>query len=144
MGKSDNKHIRSNFPVGYLANGYFNENGNLRKELIDEIAEKVAKSFGKRMTVNQLRKFYGYVKTMERVYCVSGLELDEERFVLEIAKLKAAVHYASSKKNSNQSVTKEFYKFVCMNINNIQNKKDIIEGFIPHFQAVVAYFTYYL
>ena len=126
-------------PQGYLREGYFSSDGHIREELLTTTAEAVAKSFGEafpKLTTGQLRRFYGHVKTAEKSYQYSG---DERKLVLDIKALASFVAEAQGKKK----VPREFYKFIKINTEKVQSDRDVLRGFMPHFQAAVGYFYYY-
>ena len=54
-------------PNGYLEGGYFDENGNLRPELLLQQAREVAEAIGDRKSIaySQLRRFYEHVRAAE-------------------------------------------------------------------------------
>lgn len=123
-------------PQEYLKNGYFDEEGYLKQELLTEMASKIAKQFGVKMNNSQLRKFYGHVKTAEQSYLYSG---DKRKFINDIKTLDSFVAEAKGK----VKVPEVFYDFIKTNVDTIDSVKDITKGLLPHFQAVVAYFTYH-
>lgn len=124
-----------NYPEGYLSNGYFTEDGHIKSELLMDNALSVADSFTRDMKYSQLRRFYTHVKTAEKAY---DFTKDKEKLIRDIQKMDSFVAEASKK----DKVTGPFYKFIRENVSAIKTKKDVLEGFIPHFQSVVAYFTY--
>ncbi|ABO50156.1 CRISPR-associated protein, Csm2 family [Desulforamulus reducens MI-1] len=123
-------------PDGYLSKGYFDDQGCLLEILLTETASKIAKSFGSNMNNSQLRRFYGHAKTAEKSYAFSG---DERKFINDIKALDSFVAEAKGK----DKVPQIFYDFINVNVAKANSLKDIKQGFLPHFQAVVAYFTYH-
>ncbi len=123
-------------PKDYLANGYFNEKKILNIDLIDKTAKLIAQLISDKMTSGQLRKFYGHAK---RIYnqIQNGAEFEE--LEVEIKKITAFVAEARGK----NKVGNDFYRFICINMSCIKDYDTFMKGFIPHFEAVVAYFTYY-
>lgn len=123
------------YPKGYLDKGYFDEDGYIRQELLRETAWTIAESFGRGLSNSQLRRFYGHVKTAEKSFLYSG---DEKKFINDIISLDHFVAESKGKGN----VPEQFYEFVHDNTSAVRTIKDIRKGLLPHFQAVVAYFTY--
>lgn len=124
---------------GYLKDGYFSSDGHIREDLLIDVAKRAAKSFGQgypKLTNGQLKRFYSHVKTAEKSYQYSG---DQEKLVLDIKTLNSFVAEAQGKKK----VPKEFYDFIRLNTEAVKSKKDVLKGFMPHFQAVVGYFSNY-
>lgn len=123
----------------YLKEGYFSSDGHIREELLTTAAQLAAKSFGRgfpKLTTGQLRRFYGHVKTAEKGYQYTG---DENKLVLDIKTLDSFVAEAQGKRK----VPKEFYDFIRLNAGAVKSRKDVMQGFMPHFQAVVGYFYHY-
>jgi CRISPR-associated protein Csm2 len=126
-------------PPGYLEGGYFDSSGHIKEELLTKAASGIAKDLGlgyPKMTNGQLRRFYGHVKTAEKAYYFHP---DQKKLVLDIKTLDSFVAEAQGK----GKVPKEFYQFIKKNIDTITNERDVLKGFLPHFQSVVAYFTYH-
>ncbi|MDY6827148.1 MAG: type III-A CRISPR-associated protein Csm2 [Bacillota bacterium] len=131
---SDNR--AGSFPQEYLKGGYFDQEGEIKTNLLVDTASRVAKSFGHGLTTGQLRRFYGHAKTAEKAFNYSQ---NEKKLINDIKVLDAFVAEAYGKEN----VPENFYKFININTSSIENSKDIIKGFLPHFQSVVAYHTYH-
>ncbi len=126
-------------PEGYLRDGYFSSDGHIREELLTAAAQAAAKSFGEgypKLTTGQLRRFYGHLKTAEKAYQFTG---DEKKLVLDIKTLDSFVAEAQGKKK----VPREFYNFIKKNADTVKSGKDVLQGFMPHFQAIVGYFCNY-
>jgi CRISPR-associated protein Csm2 len=124
-------------PPGYLEGGYFDESGHIRADLITSTASILAKNFGlgyTRLTNGQLRRFYGHAKTAEKAFHFSS---DEKKLVLDIKALESFVAEAKGK----DKVPEEFYMFIKKNTDIISDSKDVLKGFLPHFQAIVGFFT---
>ncbi len=134
--KSYQKSVKTGLPNGYLAQGYFDEEGYLLETLLTDTASKIAKNFGSYLNSSQLRRFYGHAKTAEKSYSFSG---DQKRFINDIKALDSFVAEARGK----DKVPQTFYDFIHTNVDKCCSVKDIKEGFLPHFQAVVAYFTFH-
>jgi len=120
----------------YLNKGYFDEEGVIWEELLTNTANAVAKSFGSNMNTSQIRKFYGHVRTAERAYSNHN---SDRKFINDIKVLDSFVSEAYAK----EKVTYGFYRFIRENVKTANSVNDIKKGFIPHFQAVLAYFTYH-
>ena len=126
-------------PVEYvhkLEKGYFDPKGHIWEEFITTTASIVAKSFGTKLKTHQLRRFYEHAKAAENRLRMTG---DWDAVNVDIKKLGPFVSEAKGKDKIPQS----FYDFVDKNIKAIKLQKDFEKGFMEHFQAVVAYFTYH-
>jgi CRISPR-associated protein Csm2 len=122
-------------PEGYLSKGYFDENGDLRPELVIGSAESVAKAFGSKFPNHQLRRYYNHAKEIE-----TRLETGTPFHALlpDILKL---IPFVSEAKGKNK-VPDSFFNFIKKNIELVKDEKAFVKGFMVHFEAVVAYFTY--
>lgn len=142
--KRQDQYEERSLPKGYLEGGYFelSQQGNekkLKKELVMDQAKELAKIFGRarpELKRNQLRKFYDYSRNMEE-----KLRLCKKFSLIETDILKLEAFAADAKSKGN--IPEIFYDFIKKNIECIKTEEDFTKGFIEHFQAVVAYFSYY-
>lgn len=121
------------FPPGYP--DYFDSDGILKCEYLTERAERIAQAFGNakpKLTPHQLRAFYQHVKRQQGAL-KNGRPFRE--VLVEICKLKPfAVERAQKDK-----IPTEFKEFICRNVDKVKDQKTLLDGFVEHFQAVVAY-----
>ena len=130
-------------PAGYLQGGYFDEKGNIKCDLLANIAEQVAKVLGDSgVTSTQLRGFFMQVRAIER-------RLGQTSFpevVPQIQKLKPlAANYVGRAKNEAERRGRPNLKlFIDRNGElAVRDEKNFKKGFIPHFESVVAYYKYH-
>jgi CRISPR type III-A-associated protein Csm2 len=130
-------------PQGYLQDGYFDDNGNIRCDLLTQTAEQVAKVLGRSgVTSTQLRRFFTQVRSIER-------ELGPKTFpklMPQIQSLQPAVaNYVGRGRNQQEREAREnFKRFIDCNVElATRNEKNFEKGFIPHFESVVAYYKYH-
>jgi CRISPR type III-A-associated protein Csm2 len=125
--------------------GYFTEKGVLRKELILAEAELVASKFKKsNITMGQVRKFFLMARGIESF--VTQPEYDFDMAIPEISRLKSQAAYLVGRASSQRDGTDPLplKQFIDANIGiAILDRKSFIEGFLPHFESVVAYFTFH-
>jgi CRISPR/Cas system CSM-associated protein Csm2 small subunit len=125
---------RASFEQGYP--DYFDADGLLKPEFVTTKAEEIAANLGNerptRMTMHQLRAFYGHVKLQQ-----GALERGRpfKEVLLEINKLKAF----ASERASKDKVPRYFEDFIVRNVDKVKDEKSFLKGFVEHFQAVVAY-----
>jgi len=114
-----------------MQTNYHDEKGNIRKELLNEDAEKRAREFkASTLTLTQLRKFYNEFKGLEKRVNAKDFES-----VLPLIKMvRSRAFYAS---NGNK-IPKSFKDFLVKNVEAINEKKDF-EAFLLHFEAVVGF-----
>jgi CRISPR type III-A-associated protein Csm2 len=122
-------------PAGYLKDGYFDKDGNLLPQVIQDWPEALAKTFAReRLTSTQLRRFFNRVRAIEQ-QDLPFVRLKED--ILSIKPIAAA------------SVGREmappiFKEFIDKNVElAIASENSFRRGFITHFQSVVAYLKYY-
>lgn len=129
----------SGLPQGYLREGYFDAKGNLRPEVITDLAEEAARALGNArpsMTSTQLRRFYNKTRFVRQ-------KLDAgtswEKVIGDIHSLKRDAANAVGKNNA----PGVFKYFIDTNVQlAVQSKDSFIRGFLEHFQSVVAYRKY--
>lgn len=121
------------FPPGYP--DYFDSGGVLKCEYMTELAEKIAQAFGRghpKLTTHQLRAFYQHVKRQQAAV-KNGRPFRE--VLVELCKLKPFARERAEK----EKIPHEFEQFISRNVDKVKDQKAFAEGFVEHFQAVVAY-----
>lgn len=154
----DVRSIPKYYEIALKKNGYFDEQGVLRKEFILDYSVTVAKKLcntSPRMTSTQLRNYYHHVKAACATFQKNRtLDNDVAERVLqnEILALKAKVKSCRGKniQKGDSSLPKAFEEFIDDNLSVIEKNPDkrlvakaIAEGFLPHFECIVGYFKYY-
>ena len=120
------------FPPGYPQ--YFTKDGYTRVELLKEEAERLADRFAaERLTRHQLRAFYDHAKKQlqKLQYGTPFPEVHPE-----VARLKA---FAADRAARANPIPRSFKEFIDRNVDAIADEKSFEKGFMPHFEAVVAY-----
>lgn len=117
-----------------LEKGYFDTNDYLWEDFITTMADNIARTF-KGLKNHQLRRFYGHIKAADNRLRLTG---DWNAVNLDVKQLAPFVAEAKGK----GKVPESFYTFIDANMKKINSRRDF-EAFVEHFQAVVAYFTYY-
>ncbi len=124
---------------------YFDQSGNIREELLDQEAIRIAESFvirnqkyptklnkAKSLSSAQLRRFFGEFRQLEKK--VTAKSFDEVKPLIKMVKSK--VSYAA---NRQQAFPSTFKDFLIRNVNQINSEKEF-EAFMLHFEAVVGFF----
>lgn len=121
---------------------YFAADDVLKYEYVTERAMEIANCLSKvrpNMTMHQLRAFYRHVKLQEGALD-GGCPFQQVR--LQICKLKPF----ASERASKRKIPPYFESFIRLNVEAVEKTRDeasfrkaFIEGFVEHFQAVVAY-----
>ncbi|MDI6872035.1 MAG: type III-A CRISPR-associated protein Csm2 [Bacillota bacterium] len=128
-------------PANYLAGGYFDENGNLRLELVSDLAQEVAKEIRSAplrrrepMAYSQLRSFWSITQG------IRNRLLAQDSF----SAVKADIQMLSTRAAnavSREVVPPVFKEFIDSNVAlALRSAKDFQKGFVPHFEAVVAFY----
>lgn len=121
------------FTTGYP--DYFDSDGVLKCEYLTDLAEKIAHAFGAarpKLTTHQLRAFYQHVK---RQQAALKNRRPFREVLVEVCKLKPFVAERAEK----EKVPEEFREFISRNVDKVKDQRTFLEGFVEHFQAVVAY-----
>ena len=127
------------FPAVYFGT---DREGN-RYRLTDFVArEKVdvlASGLGQRgLTTGQLRRFYNYCRSIERQLKVEGYSW--QQVAADFEKLAFHAQYAQS----SRKIPWEFRQFIDANVGRVkaaegQQREAFLEGFLPHFEALVGF-----
>ncbi|MBA4602060.1 type III-A CRISPR-associated protein Csm2 [Thermoactinomyces mirandus] len=118
---------------GYLSGGYYDEKGNMRREIIVEDAQRVAKELEKvGMTSTSLRRFYNKVMAIKTKM---SIEKDFEVVRPMIDKLVPIVSYNVKRK----VIPDSFESFIKANVAHARKSHTDFLGFFEHFQCVIAF-----
>jgi len=122
-------------PPDYLKNGYFDQDGNPLPEIIIDWPRRIAAQLdGARMAPAQLRNFFSEVRRIE-----GQLSAGQNFEALRGRILQLDAYAANAVKKDNAPPL--FKQFIEQNLKwAVKDKKSFLEGFMPHFESVVAYF----
>lgn len=127
----------------YLRLGYFDEKGNVRPEIITTEAEKVALDLiartrsGQQLSYGQLRKFYSKAKFIE-------LQLDSGQDFESVKHKIAALERDAADAEGRGVAPPALKVFIEKNARLArQSRRSFQEGFLQHFEGVMAYFRYH-
>lgn len=122
-------------PSGYLKDGYFDQDGNLFHQIIQEWPETIAQSLARAgLSSTQLRRFFNRAKAIEQQ------EMPFARLKEDILSLKP-IAAASVGREMAPPIFKEF---IDKNVELAVISEDSFKrGFITHFQSIVGYLKYY-
>jgi len=125
---------QNELPAGYLKNGYFDDKGNIFPELITIWAKDIAIRIAEGMETTQLRRFFSEARRLE-----GQLNAGKDFAAVRGDILKLDSYAADALKK--RKVTQLFKSFMEMNTKlAAKDNKSFLNGFIPHFECVVAYF----
>ncbi len=133
---------RAGLPQSYLDNGYFNDLGYLRDELIVDQATQVASAFtDHQVTTGQIRRFYAHLRQAVRRLDTGESFEAVKPAVLEMKPLAADACGRAKNEGKDFGV---LLTFIEANVSQAARaQKNLQQGFLPHFQYVVAYFKYF-
>ena len=122
-------------PEGYLAQGYFDANGYIHPQVVVDWPRDIARKLNEaHLETSQLRKFFSEARHIE-----GQLNAGKEFAALRGRILKLDAYAADALKKNNAPPL--FKQFIEQNLKwAADNKKSFLDGFIPHFENVVAYF----
>lgn len=125
----------------YLEAGYFDAKGNLYERYVakDGDADRIAKDLGlakPAMANHQLRRFYAHVRAADNRLRMTG---NFSSVYIDLKKLEPFVAEAKGK----GKIPDLFYHFLNRNLLSVKTENDFVHGFMEHFQAVVAFFTFH-
>jgi CRISPR-associated protein Csm2 len=126
------------FGTDYLKDGYFEmDSERLRAQELDRLSIEIAKLLGnKGMKSHQLRRFFNKARGIQAKL---DQEKDFDRIIADIYSLKRDVAYQVGR----GVVPEEFQQFIEKNIELAVKKDTTFNGFMQHFESVLAYFVYY-
>ena len=123
----------------YLQGGYFDEKGYLRPEYVSR--DKMMKIVNQLrdakpvLTVHQMRRYFQHCRAIE-----SKLKSGRSRWEAEqtnLMRIDIAAKDAYGK--SQRKIPALFHDFILSNVAQIKSEKDFLEGFLPHFEALVGF-----
>lgn len=124
-----------------LKDGYFDTSGRLRpgyveRERMEQLARDMAES-QPALTMHQVRRFFQHCRALEaRLRArTSTWEAEDARF----RKLDAAAADAFGKMP--KKIPELFHDFIKKNVAAVRTEKDFLDGFLPHFEALVGFGT---
>ena len=120
---------------GYFVNGCLHP-GYVVRERMEESAKRMAADG---LTTHQIRRFFQHCRAIESRLRSKSSTWESERTVFQ--KLDVAAADAIGKKPSKIPVT--FHEFISSNVQAVKTEKDFLEGFLPHFEALVGFGSAY-
>jgi len=115
---------------------YRDDDGILRRSLLDDEAQDAARALGQ-ISHTQIRRFFAQVVAIKRRMEVDFAVRDGE-ILAQAAFLKASSYYAAARSRDNEPVK----DFVVKHVDTIKARQDFLD-FHRHFEAVVAFHRYF-
>ena len=129
------------FPDTYFGNDD-NGRGYLRadfvsKRNVEPWAEHLARKSTPRLTTSQIRRFFNHCREIER-----RLNVDGQSWAQVSARFESLGSHAQYAKSANK-IPEEFQRFIDDNVRRVTSAQDpgkaFVEGFVPHFEALVGF-----
>ncbi len=106
------------------------------KKLVDPLARQMSEA-NPRLTTGQIRRFFNHCREIER-----RLKVDGESWLQVAADFERLSAHAQNA-SSGQKIPREFQGFIDRNVNRVTFHEDprfaFLEGFMPHFEALVGF-----
>lgn len=122
----------------YLAGGYFDDQDHLKIEYVSrEQVEKLVKAMCEKdaPTSHQIRRYFNHCRNLE-----TRLKVFHEAWGKvwpDVKRLDVAAADGVSKRP--RKIPPLFHDFIRRNVATIKNQRDFIDGFLPHFEALVGF-----
>ena len=112
------------------------------KKNVDPLAEQLAYRAKPKLTTGQIRRFFNHCREIER-----RLKVDGESWHKVSARFEALCYHAQNSKSAGK-VPREFQDFIDDNVKRVVSAKEperaFLDGFIPHFEALVGFGAAYM
>lgn len=126
----------SGLPPDYLSQGYFDENGRIRRDVILDTAKEVARRIHRDgVSVRALRNFFNMVRKIEAFLNAGG---NFEDALVEIRRLKPIAAYQGHRQQPPISDT--VVQFINKNVLLAEKDEKHFRAFVSHFESVLAFF----
>ncbi len=122
---------------GYFANGCLHP-GFVVREWMEELA-RIMSDAKPGLTTHQIRRFFQHCRAIEARLRAKTSTWERER--TEFIKLDVSVADAFGK--SPPKVPEIFRDFIQSKVVAVKSQKDFLEGFLPHFEALVGFGSAY-
>jgi CRISPR type III-A-associated protein Csm2 len=122
-----------------LEDGYFDTFGHLlpgyvERERMEQLARDMAES-QPALTMSQVRRFFQHCRTIE-----ARLRARTSTWEVEYAHFRQLdVAAADAFGKSPKKIPEMFHNFVKKNVAAVRTEKDFLDGFLPHFEALVGF-----
>lgn len=119
----------------YLRGGYFDDDGHLKVEYVSrERVEPLARRMPS-LTIHQVRRYFGHCRAIE-TRLKSG-SVQWAGVWPEVKRLDVAAADGAAK--NPPKIPGLFHDFIKRNVDAIKTQRDFLEGFLPHFEALIGF-----
>lgn len=123
----------------YLKDGYFTASGTLRRDYVsrdkvEPLIKEMAHSQPK-LNQHQIRRFFQHCRALEAR--LRARQANWSQLEAEFCKLDAVAADAAGK--SPAKIPPLFHDFIRRNVAAVRSEQDFLQGFLPHFEALVGF-----
>ena len=123
----------------YLKEGYFDVNGNLKieyvsREKVEPLVQAMCGTGG--LSIHQVRRYLNHCRAVESKLKTTGI--DWLSVLPMVKKLDISAAEGVSKQPS-PKIPELFHDFIRSNVAAIKSPKDFVQGFLPHFEALIGF-----
>ncbi len=126
----------------YLKEGYFDQHGRIRRDVVLDTAKVVAEQIAEDRRVSKkhvgstaLRAFFGHVRAIE-ARLRAGVPFDElKKDIWRLAKMAAY-----QRQRSEPPINQTFIDFIERNVALAERDEKHFRAFVEHFESVIAFF----
>ena len=112
------------------------------KKTVDPLAKQLALRSNPKLTTGQIRRFFNHCREIER-----QLEIDGESWQRVSAPFEALCYHAQNAVAA-RKIPREFQDFIDENVKRVVSAEEpetaFLDGFLPHFEALVGFGAAYL
>ena len=128
----------------YLCGGYFDSEGNLRRDYItrarmEPFIKKMSEA-SPNLTQSQLRRFFQHCRALEAR--LRSRQAKWPELEAEFCKIDAVAADAAGK--NPPKIPGLFHDFIRCNVAAVHSEKEFLQGFLPHFEAFVGFGSLHL
>lgn len=121
----------------YLQGGYFDQKDHLREEYVSRSqVERLVIEMGKAgLVMHQMRRFFQHARGIEAKLKAGVASWEAARSIFKKLDVAAADAYGKIPRK----IPKLFHDFISFNVASVVTEKDFLQGFLPHFEALVGF-----
>lgn len=151
-GGQPSRRERQRNPLPELPTSYFETDGKgnpclipgfVSKRTMDPLAQRLANA-QPRLTTGQIRRFFNHCRQIEH-----RLKVDGETWYQVAATFESlSAHAQNASSGQNRKIPQEFQGFIDSNVRRVSAaadpRKAFLDGFMPHFEALVGFGAAYM
>jgi CRISPR type III-A-associated protein Csm2 len=134
---------------GYLGSGYFDADGSLKPDFVirskvEPLVRAMTES-GPRLTSHQIRRFFQHCRAIEARLKANRTTWRKEEGEFRKLDVAAADAFGKGARDPREAkIPRLFHDFIERNVQSVKTERDFLEGFLPHFEALVGFGSKFL